>query len=122
MKGLLIIKLLLAGTVLFSACYYDAEEKLYPASECVNTNMSYDANIATILQANCYVCHSSSVNSGNVTLDNYNAVKTQANSGKLLGTIKHSSGYIPMPQNASMVNSCDVAKIEQWISDGAQNN
>lgn len=122
MKGHLIIKLMLAGLVLFSACYYDAEEKLYPVSECVTTNISYDANVATILQANCYVCHSSAVNSGNVTLDNYNAVKTQAISGKLLGTIKHSSGYIPMPQNASKLNSCDISKIEQWINDGARNN
>ncbi|MEO6132286.1 MAG: hypothetical protein ABIQ02_10595 [Saprospiraceae bacterium] len=108
--------------VLFSACYYDAEQSLYPVTDCVTVNMSYQANIAPILQANCYVCHSSSVNSGNVTLDNYTSLMVQVNNAKLLGAIKHSAGFLPMPQNAPQMGGCQIAKIEQWIIQGAQNN
>ncbi|HZV71292.1 MAG TPA: hypothetical protein VFG10_17175 [Saprospiraceae bacterium] len=122
MKERLIIKFLLMGMVIISSCYYDTEEKLYPATDCVTVNMSYQANIAPILQFNCYVCHSAAVNSGNVTLDSYTEVMKQVTSGKLLGAIRHDTGFKPMPQNAPKLANCEISKIEHWISDGSLNN
>lgn len=108
--------------VVMSSCYYDAAENLYPATDCVTANMSYQTNIVPILQFNCNVCHSAAVNSGNVNLEEYNQVLISVNNGKLLGSIKHASGFKDMPQNAPKLVSCEIAKVEQWIKDGAPNN
>ncbi len=122
MKEQTIIKFLLIGMVVMSSCYYDAAENLYPATDCVTANMSYQANIVPILQFNCNVCHSAAVNSGNVNLEEYNQVLISVNNGKLLGSIKHASGFKDMPQNAPKLVACEIAKVEQWIKDGAPNN
>ncbi len=122
MKEQTIIKFLLMGMVFMSSCYYDAAETLYPATDCVTANMSYKTNILPILQFNCYVCHSADVNSGNVNLEGYNQVLLSVNNGKLLGSIKHASGFKDMPQNAPKLVACEIAKVEQWITDGAPNN
>ncbi len=118
----LIIKFLLIGVVIFSACYYDSEEKLYPTTDCVTANMSYQTNIVPILQRNCYVCHSAAVNTGNITLEGYGELIKHVNSGKLLGAINHDYGFTPMPQNAPKMVTCEIAKIEKWIADGAPDN
>ncbi|MEP6794613.1 MAG: hypothetical protein ABJB16_09830 [Saprospiraceae bacterium] len=122
MKEQTIIKFLLIGMAAVSSCYYDAAENLYPATNCVTTNMSYQANILPMLQFNCYVCHSAAVNSGNVNLEGYDQVLISVNNGKLLGSIKHASGFKDMPQNAPKLGACEIAKVEHWIQDGAPNN
>ena len=122
MKERRIIKLMLLGLVTLSACYYDSAENLYPTTKCVSTNMSYQTNIGPLLDRNCNACHSAAINNGNVTLDSYTEVMKHVTSGKLLASIKHQTGLIAMPQNAPMMVDCDIAKIEQWITDGAPNN
>ena len=117
-----IIKSFVLGLVIISGCYYDSEEKLYPATGCVTDNMSLQTNIIPILQRNCYVCHSAAVNNGNITLEGYNQLIQHVNNGKLLRAIRHDSGVSPMPQNAPKMVGCDIAKIEKWIADGALNN
>jgi len=117
-----IINFMALCLVVLSSCYYDSEDKLYPATTCVTTNMSYQANIVPILQNNCFVCHSQAANLGSVTLEGYTSLMQFVNNGKLLGAIKHESGFSPMPQNAPALDACNIAKIEQWITDGAQNN
>lgn len=122
MKEHQIIKGLILGVALFSGCYYDVEEELYPFSTCHTSNMSLQNNIVPILQRNCYVCHSAAANTSNITLEGYAELIKYVNSGQLLGAIKRESGFSPMPQNASKLIACDIAKIEQWIIDGAPNN
>ena len=119
-----IIKGILLGAVLFTSCYYDVEEVLYPPSTCQTTNMSLQTHIAPILEQNCYVCHSTTagVNNGNVVLEGYNNLIVYVNNGKLLGSMKHAAGFKPMPQNAPKLGSCEIAKTEQWILDGALDN
>lgn len=117
-----IIKFLVIGLAIVTGCYYDSEERLYPSTGCVALNMSFQSNIVPILQRNCYVCHSSAVNTGNITLEGYDELIKHVNSGKLAGAINHNSGFTPMPQNAPKMVGCDISKIEQWIADGALNN
>lgn len=118
----LIIKTLMLSLVFISSCYYDNEEDLYPASACVTENMSYQNNIVPILSHNCYVCHSAAANTANITLEGHASLMKYVNSGQLVGAINHASGFTPMPQNASRLLACDIAKIEQWVADGAPNN
>lgn len=110
------------AAVLLTGCYYDVEEVLYPAGTCKTDNMSYVTNIEPILQRNCYVCHSAAANTANITLEGYEPLLTYVTNGRLLGAIRHESGFVAMPQNASKLIECDIAKIEQWIADGAPNN
>lgn len=118
-KTLLFCALLLLA---LGSCYYDVEEELYPTSNCQTANMSYANNILPIIRDNCYVCHSAALNTGNVTLEGYENLKGYADSGKLVGAVKHESGFSPMPQGQPKLIDCNVAKIEQWVNDGAPNN
>lgn len=118
-----VIKGLLFGTlVFFASCYYDNEETLYPPTECMTENMSYQADIIPILESNCYVCHSAAANLGNITLEGYSEVKKYVDSGQLMGAINHEQGFFFMPKDAPQLNECTIEKIEAWISDGAPDN
>ena len=117
-----IINCLLISMIIFAGCYYDSEETLYPASDSVTTDMSYQYNIVPLLSQNCYSCHSVTLHTGDVTLEGYTNLLTYVNDGRLLGAIKHQSGFEPMPQLAPKLPTCEIAKVEHWITDGALNN
>ncbi len=107
----------------FTGCYYD-KELLNPGSSCDTLFVTYSASINPILTAFCTSCHSG-VNAPNgIKLDTYPNVKSLAldPSGILLGVIRHSPGFVPMPQNGSKLNDCNIAKIAKWIREGALNN
>ncbi len=115
--GVSLILLLTLGS-----CYYDVEEEIYPKTDCNTTNITYSMDIVAVLQSNCYVCHSQAANQGGITLEGYNNLKSYVDNGRFLGAIKHDAGYSPMPQGAPQLPDCQIAQIEQWISDGAPNN
>ena len=119
-----IIKGVLVGMVMFTSCYYDVLEERYPATECVTDNLSLQANIVPILERNCYVCHSTTdgPNNGNVILEGYTELFKYADSGQLSGAINHRSGFAEMPKEKPKLSDCDIAKIDQWIADGAPDN
>jgi hypothetical protein len=52
----------------------------------------------------------------------YVADKAIAQNGKLLGSINHSSGYKPMPQDAPKMSSCQAGIVKKWIDSGLLNN
>lgn len=106
----------------FTSCFYDVEELLYPESDCETSTMSYSNDIAPIFSANCYVCHDTSTKFGNIILDSHSEVLKRVNSNILLGVIKHSIGFPPMPQGGPKLLDCHIEKIEAWISQGALNN
>jgi hypothetical protein len=108
-----------------NSCYYDKESQLYPySSNCDTVSVTYSITVRTILQnAGCLGCHTSpAVSGGNIVLDNYNDVKTIAQSGRLYGAINQNPGYKPMPQNGGKLTKCDISKIKKWIDLGTVNN
>jgi len=110
---------------LFTGCFYDKEELLYPAPPCDPTGSTYSATVSPIISSRCVSCHGSAVavvNAAGIVLDNYNSIKPYATNGKLLGAINHASGYQPMPKNSTKLSSCDIAKITDWVNNGALNN
>ena len=119
-----IIKGMILGAVLFTSCYYDVEEVLYPPTNCQTSNMSLLNNIEPILDRNCYICHSMTqgIYNGGVILEGYVNLKVYVDNGQLLGAMKHESGFEPMPKNAPKLGDCDIAKTEQWILQGALDN
>jgi hypothetical protein len=107
----------------FQGCYYDVEEELYPnAGFCDTSAVTYSLTVKPILDANCIVCHSTASNQGNVILDSHTEAKQYAESGQLLGAIKHEPGFSPMPQGGNKLNACNISKIEIWVNAGTPNN
>ena len=121
MKKYLIISILAATTV-FGSCYYDVEEELYPTLECSTVGVTYSLVVEPIIKSKCYKCHDAANNFGNITLEGYSSLKKYVESGQLLGAIKHSPGFSPMPKNEAKLVDCDIEKIEVWVADGALQN
>ena len=116
----LILVTLLA--LLFSGCYYDVEEELYPNNGvCDSSNVTYALTIAPILNSNCNSCHSGSAPSGNIDLSNYSNVKLQADNGALYGSISHDPNWSQMPQGGNKLDACTLLKVKAWIDKGAPN-
>jgi mono/diheme cytochrome c family protein len=119
--------LMICGAIV--ACSKENEEALRAPTgggggipACDTVNMKFAANVTPILSANCYSCHGNGRAFGGVNLDTYANVKLVVNSGSLLGTISHASGFSPMPKNAAKLSDCDINKIRGWINRGALNN
>jgi len=90
---------------------------------CDSTLVSFAADVKPIIDAKCKGCHMTA-NSGNnnVGLANYNdLVNSSLPSNRLLLSIRHLSSF-PMPKNDNKLCDCDIAKISNWISEGALNN
>jgi cytochrome c553 len=115
---------LLMILIALSGCYYDKKEKLYApqagTSSCDTTTVTFSGEIQPILTASCVGCHSVNNPSGGYALDSHSGVV--AAQGRLLGSIKHSSGFSAMPQNAPKLGDCQITQIEKWITAGTPNN
>lgn len=130
--------LALAATTLLvvqGACSYKKEPLPEPVATCVTTNVKYQANVWPILKANCRdACHNDrdAPLNYNFSMDQFSQVQyycstvppgATGNVPWLLGNIKHlSNGYSSMPVGGNKLSDCDIAVIEAWIKDGAQNN
>jgi mono/diheme cytochrome c family protein len=90
---------------------------------CDSTTVSYLADVQPIMQNKCVGCHTTA-NSGNafVALTNYAEVSATVPTGQLVGSIIHDPDYTAMPQNGPMLSNCEIAKIRNWVSEGALNN
>ena len=110
-----------------SACYYDSEEYLYPQVNdlCDTVNVTYTLSVIPILDYHCYTCHSNATSptfGGNIKLENYTDLMIQVNNGRLMESVKHSSGSIPMPKDAPKIEDCKIAILQIWIDADALNN
>lgn len=119
--------LLFLSVATMAGCYYDSEEKLYPviSTDCDLTAVTFSGTVKPILQASCYTCHSNSnyLNSGaGIKLENHADLKTMAESGRLMGAVKHESGFVPMPQGGGQLSDCEISQLQQWIDNQTPNN
>jgi len=119
-RGLRIITLLF---ILFinQGCEYD-EQLVQPATVCDTAIVTFSGSVKPILARYCISCHSGPNASNGVKLEDYLSVRMQIPNGKLLGTIIHSPGFSPMPQNDNKLSECNIVKIKKWIATGAPNN
>jgi hypothetical protein len=109
----------------FVSCYYDNEEALYPTlnSSCDTTNVTFSGSIVPILNNNCYSCHSNSTaarNGNNIPLQNYADVVARAAS--VIGSIKHTGSFSPMPKSGGLIKTCSISQFDIWIKKGMLNN
>jgi len=105
-----------------SGCYYDSEELLYGSDECNTEGVSYSADVLPLIIANCYECHDAANNFGGITLEGYGQLRNYVDNGALLGVIRHSPGFSPMPKNRAQLVECNIEKIAAWVAAGAPND
>lgn len=122
MRKLLFI---LGIALILSSCYYDSEEALFPtlAGTCDTTLVSFTADIVPVLNDNCLLCHSNLAApslGNNIKLEDFSDVA--ASSDMVLGSVKHEAGYSPMPKGGGNLGSCQLLKLEAWISQGKNDN
>ncbi|MDP2174398.1 MAG: hypothetical protein Q8K70_00660 [Bacteroidota bacterium] len=109
----------------FSACRKENAETLYPDnSNCDTSNMTYSTHISPILKSNCALsgCHNSASKSAGYAYETYNEIKASVNNGRLMGSIRHLSGFSNMPKGGSKLSDCNINKIQAWINKGALDN
>jgi hypothetical protein len=123
-KGFIVSFLLIAAALIYSGCYYDKAELVYPQPAiCDTVNMKYSADIVPILAANCYVCHGGTASgSAGRKFDTHALLLTYVNSGELVKAITHTGGVTPMPYNLPKLPECTINKIKAWVNRGAPNN
>jgi len=78
--------------------------------------------VKPIVDNNCIVCYSTADAAGRLNFESYSGVSVPALDGRLVGSIKHLSGFVPMPELAPKLPDCDIMEIEKWVSDGALDN
>ena len=80
--------------------------------------LTYTNDIKAVFDANCALsgCHNSGSSVG--SLASYSSAKTMVSAGRLLGAIKHESGFSAMPKNASKLADSTITNIETWINQG----
>lgn len=89
---------------------------------CDTTNFTYSERIKNTMQVWCVGCHNGNSTGGGFDLSNYNGVIISIANNKLLGSIKHLSGFSSMPKNTNQLPKCEIDAIEKWINDGYPNN
>lgn len=94
----------------------------YCDEACDTLAVAYSAMIWPTMETNCTGCHSGVSPAGDIPITNYSEVVAIANNGKLLGAIRHESGFSPMPKNGMKLTDCKIKQIEIWIADGTPDN
>jgi hypothetical protein len=124
MKNCLLLLAGLSFGLAISSCKYDNEETLYPPPPCDTSAVTYGLTISPIIAQHCLNldCHGGNAEVSGIPLDGYNNVKQQVLSERLLGAIRHETGFSFMPKNTSRLSECDISKFEIWVADGALDN
>ncbi len=89
---------------------------------CDTAQFTFSGRVKPIMDSWCIGCHSSTNSSGGFDLSTYNGVVGAIPNNKLVGSLKHLSGFSAMPKNAGSLSQCDIAAIEKWVLAGYQNN
>lgn len=115
----------LATSWMLVSCTYNNGDDLFnngQSTPCDTLKVSFSNTVNPIIQQQCVGCHNNAGASGGVNLATYTNVRVYALNNQLLGSIKHLSGYSPMPKNAAKLSACEIEKIEAWIRQGSLNN
>jgi mono/diheme cytochrome c family protein len=122
MKHLLAPILLIA--VLAVSCKHQPIIPDSPPATCDTLMVSYSTQVDSILTIRCgsNSCHGSDTADGGFGLMEFDQVTGAVNTGGLIGSIFHQTGWSPMPDGQPMLDSCKINTILAWVNQGAQDN
>lgn len=89
---------------------------------CDTNSFTYRGAVTAIINTYCKGCHNPASLGGGIDLSTYNYVKAIATTGRLVGSIRHLPGYVPMPQGTIKLQDCQIRQIERWIESGMPDN
>ena len=89
---------------------------------CDATATSFKVNIQPLFKTYCYGCHQANDQQGNVSMEDYEHILEYVRDGSLLGSMKHERDYDAMPLYLDKMTDCQIALVENWITEGALNN
>jgi cytochrome c553 len=120
---IVVLTMSVAYMLFFQSCQYKKEDVAYPVTSCDTSNVKYSVEIVSILQTNCYSCHSNAnaatLGGGN-KLEGYTNLKPYAQFGSLVDAITRTSNT--MPKGMAKLSDCNIAKIRTWVKNGYLNN
>lgn len=99
-----------------------AENTVCNTATCDTASVTFSASVNPIIQKNCLGCHSGGTPSGNLDFSGHNGIQPVALNGRLLGAVRHETGFSSMPKGGNKLSDCDIEKIRIWINAGAPNN
>lgn len=91
-------------------------------NECDTTQFTFNIAVKSIMQNRCVGCHTGVAASAGIDLSTYTGVKTVAQNGRLMGSVKHLSGYVAMPPGGTAMPDCEIKQLQKWIDAGSLNN
>lgn len=129
----IILFLIIAAGFLLNNCKHDP---VYPdasgengngngnidTTNCDTTNVTYAGSVVPVFEQYCIACHSGATPQGGLDLTDFEQVAFVAQSGQLVGSINHLTGYSPMPKDGNKLSDCQIRTIEIWINDTTFNN
>ncbi len=102
---------------LFLKWMNEGKKNTYCNNNCDTSSVTYTKSIAPVVSKYCLGCHNTNnaaSSGGNVFLDNYTNVKTNAVSGNLLCSIDWSKTCSKMPKGNTPLAYCDIRKFVIW--------
>ena len=87
---------------------------------CDSDKYDFKTDIFPIIEKKCLFCHNDLKADGEINLKDYEHILPYAENGQLLGSVKHEEGFMPMPTFGGPLSECEVAKIQNWIENGAR--
>ena len=89
---------------------------------CNSENASFTNDVWPIIANQCLGCHQPSNSLGDVNLEDFVHVRSFALTGQLLGSLNHTNGYTVMPETSLKLTDCQIATIQNWMTEGVQDN
>jgi mono/diheme cytochrome c family protein len=81
-----------------------------------STELTYENNVAPILQKYCYGCHNGPQGAGGINLSDSFTVVALIKSELLIKAITHAEGAKPMPSATEKLSEADIATIKAWAA------
>lgn len=92
------------------------------STSCDTTGVTFSGSVLPIFKNYCNGCHGGASPSAGIDLTTYAKVKPTVADGSLLGSVRHASGFVPMPENGNKLSNCNISKIQAWVNAGAKND
>ncbi|MBK9255443.1 MAG: hypothetical protein IPM42_08150 [Saprospiraceae bacterium] len=117
MRFLKLYLFLSIGFVFIIGCSKDEDQQV----DCTGVTPTYTNDISKIFNASCATtgCHSAVFPANGINLSSYETSKSASLNGKVLQSVKHSSGAFQMPQDGPKLSDASIKLIECWIKNGA---
>ena len=120
MKRTYLIYILIAS--LFCSCSYNSEDDL-TEDIIIDDEVTYNANIKTIIDNNCIFCHNSPpVNGAPMSLTTYNDVKSAVENRDLIDRISTNDLSSVMPFGGPRLPQNLIDLVIQWEEEGLLEN